>query len=110
MYISFNIQYRSANYYNSDAGFGIKLFRDATEILNDAGSYSIYLQATNHASNTYHNVGAKASWSFLDTGVSTTSQVTYKVQVGGTNSSQVRFQQGSGSLNPSDLTAMEILA
>ena len=105
--VLFNIQARTPILYGEDAGYGIKLFRDASEIYADGSSSSNYWKFTGHTSSEHHIWAGKSSWSYLDTGISTTSQVTYKVQVGGVDTTQVLFQQGS---NPSEITVMEILA
>jgi hypothetical protein len=82
---------------SSPEGYGMQYLRDTTTIYStNAGGYTIY----SNASTELHTVN---SFIYLDS-PSSTSSLTYKVQVRGYNTNTVRFNDGYNS----NIIAMEI--
>ena len=84
-----------------NAAYTMKMLRDATQIYQGGQTYEIVSETTN-ASGQH-----KDSWTFLDS-PSSTSAITYKVQVSTYNNSDVIFQRDG--YFQSELLLMEVLA
>ena len=86
---------------SADTGAGWKIFRDSSEIKATPVLYAIYIYDAD--SNQIEWRGWQA-WNFLDS-PSSTSQLTYKVQIGKYGSGTLQLQESS---NTSTMTLMEI--
>ena len=93
----------------ADARWGIKIFRDSTQIyIVDPSSASLGLYDDNGGSNSDKIMGQMFSFTYLDT-PSSTSALTYKTQMRATSSSLNGWNAQGGS-HYSYITMMEILA
>lgn len=84
-----------------NAAYTIKMLRDSTQIYTGGQSYEIVSETINGSGQ------HKDSWTFLDS-PSSTSALTYKVQVSTYNNSDVIFQRNG--YFQSELLVMEVLA
>ena len=84
-----------------NAAYTMKMLRDSTQVYTGGALYEITSETTNAAGQ------QKDSWTFLDS-PSSTSAITYKVQVSTFNNSDVTFQRGG--FFQSELLLMEILS
>ena len=93
----------------ADARWGIKIFRDSTQIyIVDPSSASLGLYDDNGGSNSDKIMGQMFSFTYLDT-PSSSSALTYKTQMRATSSSLNGWNSQGGS-HYSYITMMEILA
>ena len=67
-------------------GYGLKFLRDSTVVYDSNALYVHYPQSAGFRSMT--------TWNFIDS-PSSTSEITYKIQVGTQSAAEVSFQEGS---------------
>ncbi len=78
----------NAKYHDSTAGYGLKFFRGSTNIFTTTTDYAVLSKAAVTRGMVY--------WNYIDA-PSSTSAITYKIQVATHNSSEVRFQNSAQS-------------
>ena len=100
IFIQCNMHFRTMHT-SVDSGGGWKIFRDSTEVKASAVNYAIYIYDAD--ANQIEFRGWQA-WNFLDS-PSSTSQITYKVQLSKYGSGTFQAQDSS---NTSTMTLMEI--
>ena len=100
IFIQCNMQFR-VRHPSVDSGGGWKIFRDSTEVKASAVNYAIYVYEESSGGIDWRGWQA---WNFLDS-PSTTSQITYKVQLSKYGGGVFEAQNSS---NTSTMTLMEV--
>jgi len=100
IFIQCNMHFRT-QHPTTDSGGGWKIFRDSTNVKSSAVNYSIYIY--DEGGDAIEFRGWQA-WNFLDS-PSTTSQITYKVQLAKYGGGIFEAQNSS---NTSTMTLMEV--
>jgi hypothetical protein len=78
----------NARYQDTTAGYGIKFFRDSTNIFTTLHDYASLSQASSQR--------LMQHWNYIDT-PSSTSAITYKIQAASHSSNIVKFQNSAQS-------------